>query len=251
MREAVDEDIVNTKKTAMKSKILSHHNGLLFIQAMDVLRMHRSKNSPRHDHDDTSRLLRKDSQSNKSAKSKSAKSVGCICDNSDHVAAPTQKEELDKCKHDLEELKTPVPEYLFVQMADGCIFEKDEDGSIPIHSTAFHEDTEQFSDKPFRYESTIPTYEFFDDFDSTYFPDDKPNSAITVVNEGGSEGVVISVFASAFNRTDEEGKPVYGYKLTQSEEQEAVKSLNDIMDGKDAEAYDHCSVFIDMLSVRK
>jgi len=43
MREAVDEDIVNTKKTAMKSKILSHHNGLLFIQAMDVLRMHRSK----------------------------------------------------------------------------------------------------------------------------------------------------------------------------------------------------------------
>ncbi len=242
-REAVDEDIVNAKKTAMKSKILSHHNGLSFVQAMDVLRMHRSKNHPRHDHDVSSRQLRKDSQS-KSAKSKGAKSVGCICYNynTDDIAV---NEELDQCKHDLEELKKPVPKYLFVQMADGCICEKDEDGSIFIHSTAFHKDTEQFSDKPFRYESTIPTYEFFDKFDSTYFPDVKPNAAITLVNEGESEGVVISVFASAFNRTDDEGKPVYGYKLTQSEEQEALESLKDIIDGKDTEVHDHCSVFID------
>ncbi len=244
-REAVNEAII-TKKSAIKSNILSNH-GVSFIQAMDVLRMHRGNRSFRHDHDESSRQLRKDSKSNKSSKSKSAKNVGCICDNTDDLSDQTQKEELDQCKQDLEELKKPSPAYLFVQMADGCIFKQDEDGSISIHSDDFLEDTEQFSDKPFRYESTVPTNEFFDKFDSTYFPDpdDKPNAAITLMDEGVSEGVVVSVFASAFHETDEEGKTVYGYKLTQSEEQDAVKSLKDIMDGKDTNVYDHCSVFID------
>jgi hypothetical protein len=65
----------------------------------------------------------------------------------------------------------------------------------------------------------------------------------------GSSGS-FGLFASAFNETDEdeEGETVYGYnyKLTQSEEQEAVKSLKDIMDGKDVKVYDHCSMFIDV-----
>jgi hypothetical protein len=56
-----------------------------------------------------------------------------------------------------------MPAYLFVcvQMADDRVFQRGEDGTVSIHSTAFLEDTEEFPDIPFRCESTEPTHEFF------------------------------------------------------------------------------------------
>jgi hypothetical protein len=228
-RGVVKKDITTTN---MKSPLNNSH-----IQALEALSMHRNEKNPRRD--DSSRQLRKDS--------KSAKNAGCLCgsDSTDVLAANTHKEDLDHCMQDLEEAKKPVPSYLYVQMADVCVFKQDEDGSVSIHSNSFLEDTEQFSNKPFRLESTVPTEEFFAEFDTTFFPGDKPNSAITLVDKGESEGVVVSVFASAFNATDGEGKTVYGYKLTQSDEQEGVNSLKNIMDGNDVKEYVHCSVFID------
>ena len=242
VRGAVNEDSTTTTTTNMESpcnnsKILSTHDTMMFVQGLEALR---SGKSPRRD-DYPFRQLRKDSKSAKM--SKSAKNTACLCGNSE---SSTHKQELDQCMHDLEEAKKPVQSFLFVQMADVCVFELGEDGSVSFYSNSFLEDTEQFSNKPFRLESTVPTHEFFGKFDSTYFPaGDKPNSAITLVDEEESEGLVVSVFASAFNSTDEEGNTVYGYKLTQSKEQEGVKSLNDIMDGKGVKEYAHCSVFID------
>ena len=233
-----DSTTTNMKSPLNNSQILSNHGTMMFVQALEALSMHHNEKNPRRD--DSSRQLRKDS--------KSAKNAGCLCgsDSTDVLAANTHKEDLDHCMQDLEEVKKPVPSYLFVQMADVCVFKQDEDGSVSIHSNSFLEDTEQFSDKPFRLESTVPTKEFFAEFDTTFFPaGDKPNSAITLVDKGGSEGLVVSVFASAFNTTDGEGKTVYGYKLTQSDEQEGVNSLKNIMDGNDVKEYVHCSVFID------
>ena len=39
--------------------------------------------------------------------------------------------------------------------------------------------------------------------------------------------------------------PTYVYKLEQSDEQDSVTSLSDVMAGKDKMTYDHCSIFID------
>ena len=44
---------------------------------------------------------------------------------------------------------------------------------------------------------------------------------------------------------DDPNGPTYVYKLEQSDEQDSVTSLSDVMGGKDKMTYDHCSIFID------
>ena len=215
-----------------------HGTGTTSIQAINSIRINRriDKGSPLRD--TFSRRLRKDSSNSYSKKSTKAKSNstknGCSCDgNADDIAA-TQKDDLEQCLNDLEELKnsTSTPNYLFVQMADRCIFEKDEDGAYRFYSnsTAFLQDTEVFSDKdkPFKLESTLPTQEIFETFDNTIFPNgDKPNSAITLIDEDTSEGVVValqSLLEPSMKLMRKEILFGLGYKLSQSPEQEAVKS---------------------------
>ena len=119
-----------------------HGTGTTSIQAINSIRINRriDKGSPLRD--TFSRRLRKDSSNSYSKKSTKAKSNstknGCSCDgNADDIAA-TQKDDLEQCLNDLEELKnstsTPTPSYLFVQMADRCIFEKDDEDGASIVS---------------------------------------------------------------------------------------------------------------------
>ena len=141
---------------------------------------------------------------------------------------------LDAC-----EAAATAPEWLFVQMADECTLLKEE-GTYLLESSKFHGDTELFTDRPFQYEKTQSTDEWFDNFDEL-FDDEKgmPNAALTIVDDT-SKGVVVSVFAEAYTKGDG-----YGYKLEQSNEQASIMSLDDLMDGNDSVTFDHCSMFID------
>ena len=140
------------------------------------------------------------------------------------------------------------PTYLFVQMADQCIFQTTDSGNLVLKSRHFHGDTVKFSDRPFTYEEEISTASFFDSFDDLFNADNggKPNAAITLVQNDESKDVVVSVFVKAVvkHRDDPDG-PTYVYKLEQSDEQDSVTSLSDVMGGKDKMTYDHCSIFID------
>ena len=147
-----------------------------------------------------------------------------------------------------EKEKEEGPQYLFAQMADQCSFQTTDSGNLVLKSRHFHGDTVKFSDRPFTYEEEISTESFFDSFDDTFNADNggKPNAAITLVQNDESKDVVVSVFVKAVvkHRDDPDG-PTYVYKLEQSDEQESITSLSDVMGGKDKMTYDHCSIFID------
>ena len=140
------------------------------------------------------------------------------------------------------------PEYLFVQMADQCTFQTTDSGNLVLKSRHFHGDTVKFSDRPFTYEEEISTESFFNIFDNAFHADKggKPNAAITLVQNDESKDVVVSVFVKAVvKHKDDPDGPTYVYKLEQSDEQDSVTSLSDIMGSKDKITYDHCSIFID------
>ena len=159
------------------------------------------------------------------------------------AALAEAEENLATCEEEEE-----APSYLFVQMADQCIFQTTDSGNFVLKSRHFHGDTVMFSDRPFEYEEDVATTSFFDDFDDTFNADygGKPNAAITLVQNDESKDVVVSVFVKAVvkHRDDPDG-PTYVYKLEQSDEQASVASLSDIMGGEDKMTYDHCSIFID------
>ena len=74
---------------------------------------------------------------------------------------------------------------------------------------------------------------------------------MTLVKDDESLGVVVSVFVNGYmkNSESEGDQAVYGYNLNQSEEQEKVKSLEELMGGDDKMEFDHCSFFIDAKEV--
>ena len=143
-----------------------------------------------------------------------------------------------------------APKWLFVQMADMCTLYRNEDGEYHIESSKFHKNTEWFTDRPFQFEATQPTSEWFKNF-TELFDDEKgmPNAALTIVHDDISRDVVVSVFAEGYIKdTEGEGGAeglTYGYKLEQSTSQESVMSLEALMDGEDSVTLDHCSMFID------
>ena len=143
------------------------------------------------------------------------------------------------------------PSYLFVQMADDCIFQITDNGNTVLKSQNFHGDTVIFSDRPFEYAETASTEFFFENFDDAFNDDNggKPNAAITLVTNDESKDIVVSVFVKAVvKHKDSPDGPTYVYKLEQSDEQAAVKSLSEVMGDKDKITYDHCSIFIDSYS---
>ena len=174
--------------------------------------------------------------STKSAKSKSAKAAQCGCE--------TYEAELAALK---EEMSTP--QWLFVQVADKCTL--DMSGDTPtIESATFHPDTEWFTDRPFQFEKTQLTQNWFANFNEMFSDEDGfPNAAMTLVKDDQSLGVVVSVFVNGYVEDGEgEGdQSVYGYNLNQSEEQKKVTSLEELMGGEDKVEFDHCSFFIDII----
>ena len=143
------------------------------------------------------------------------------------------------------------PSYLFVQMADDCTFQTTDSGNTVLKSRNFHGDTVLFSDRPFEYAETASTEFFFENFADAFNDDNggQPNAAITLVTNDESKDIVVSVFVKAVvHHKDNPDGPTYVYKLGQSDEQAAVKSLSDVMGDEDKITYDHCSIFIDSYS---
>ena len=133
-------------------------------------------------------------------------------------------------------------------MADQCTFELGSDGTYRFYSSDFLANTYQFTDMPFKEERKLPTGEFFSDFHTVYFRDNEhPNTAFTLVDEDNSDGVVVSALASAFVEypKGEQGTPLYGFVLDQSESQASARSLSDVLDGGNEKTHDHCSIFVD------
>eukprot|EP00984_Skeletonema_dohrnii_P015597 scaffold6773_cov115-Skeletonema_dohrnii-CCMP3373.AAC.7 len=166
--------------------------------------------------------------------SKSAKASSSSC-----------QAKLDTCQ-----AAASTPKWLFVQMADMCNLYRNEDGEYHIESSNFHKNTEWFTDRPFQFEATQSTSEWFKNF-TELFDDETgmPNAALTIVHDDISRDVVVSVFAEGYIK-DTEGEgggegQTYGYKLEQSTSQESAMSLDDLMDGDDSVTLDHCSMFID------
>ena len=160
------------------------------------------------------------------------------------------KEERDTCKAELAELKLKdsLPEWLFVQQADDCHMKQDEDGQIVLESANFLSDTEQFTDRPFTYESTIQTSDWFENGFNEMFGgsvDGWPNTAMAMVNNDESKGTVVSVYSFAYSYIDQDGKTIYGYKLEQSGEQAQVMSLGEVLGGANEVVIQHCAFFID------
>ena len=157
---------------------------------------------------------------------------------------------LEKVEAELEVCKAEAatPTWLFVQMADMCTLYRDEFGVYHLESSKFHSDTELFTDRPFKLEETMPTIDWFSNFDELFDGGKgKPNAALTIVDDDESKDVVVSVFAEAYTKKDlfDEGVQTYGYKLEQSTSQANVVALEKLMDGKDSVVFDHCSMFIE------
>ena len=126
-------------------------------------------------------------------------------------------------------------------MADTCILYRDDDGVFRLESNKFHKDTEWFSDRPLRYEKSESTSDWFNNFNELFDDGDgMPNAALTIVDDGMSKDVVVSVFAEGYVKDEE----TYGYKLEQSAEQQSVMALEELMNG-DGATFDYCSMFID------
>ena len=186
------------------------------------------------------RKLKPDSTKSSKNDSKSSKAQYGSCD--------TIEAELTDIKAKLAALQEEMTQaqWLFVQAADKCVL--DISGDTPtIESTHFHGDTEMFTDRPLTYANTTSTQNWFTKFNELFNDGDGwPNTAMTFVNDDESVGVVMTAFVKGYIKKDGEGnQTIYGYNLNQSEEQAKVKSLEDVMGGKDKVEFDHCSFFID------
>ncbi len=222
-----------------RSTITQHPNQYHFLafQALQSLRESREKrllevSSSSHE----SRELKPDSAKSAKNDSKSSKAQ-CGCD--------MVEAELADVKAKLAALQQP--QLLFTQAADKCVLNMS--GDTPtIESAHFHGDTVVFTDRPLTNENTTSTASWFNNFNEFFNDGDGwPNTAMTFVNEDESVGVVVTAFVNGYIKDEEGNRTIYGYDLNQSEEQKTVRSLEEIMGGKDKVEFDHCSFFIDAL----
>ena len=116
-----------------------------------------------------------------------------------------------------------------------------------MESSMFLDYTEEFSDRPFQYENTIPTSIWFGSRFNNIFEDSKdgwPNAAISLVDDDESKGIVVSAFVNGYV-INQDDTAIYGYELDQSEDQASVMSLEELLGDEDERIFDHCSFFID------
>ena len=222
------------------SKLINQHHFLTF-QALQALRESREKrllevSSSSH----ASRQLKPDSAKSAKNDSKSSKAQ-CGSELAD------VKAELADVKAKLAALQQP--QWLFVQAADKCVLNMSGDKPT-IESENFLEHTELFTDRPLTFENRTSTAHWFEHFNELFNDGDGwPNTAMTFVNDDESVGVVVTAFVNGYTKDGEDNQTIYGYDLNQSEEQKKIKSLEEIMGGKDKVEFDHCAFFIDTMFI--
>ena len=109
------------------------------------------------------------------------------------------------------------------------------------------DETYVFSDRPYRIAYSMPTEEFFENFDDMFSKETggKPNGAMTLRHKDTHEfeGPLIAVYVDAAYKKSS-GKFVY--ELSQSKDQEEVNALDEFFeDGDVVVEYESCSLFID------
>ena len=164
-------------------------------------------------------------------------------------------DKLDKCRFKLEtcEKEADAPTLLFTQMGQSCKLKRKERGDgNPYYewsSKDMDDETYVFSDRPYRIAYSMPTEEFFENFDDTFSKETggKPNGAMTFRHKDTNEfeGPLIAVYVDAAYKKSS-GKFVY--ELSQSKEEKEVNALDEFFDDGDVVEYESCSLFIDTIS---
>jgi len=160
-------------------------------------------------------------------------------------------EELAQCKADLKIANHTDSGSLYVQMANKCKLSR-VGGMYTLSSSDMFDETWAFKDRPIRYETTMTTQDFFNDFDKIFSEDTGgfPNGAITFVSEDdltefNGPLVTVMIKASVMERNDETGMILYTYELKQEGTQASIIPLDDFFDNEDEVEYADCSLFID------
>lgn len=167
------------------------------------------------------------------------------------------KKKLQECEASLQETQATLnaPSFLFIQMAQSCTLEMTA-GRYYLKSSDMDIDTYMFSDKPFRYASTLPTSYFVGYLFDEIFADEKPNAGFTfnVYNnqsEASFEGPLISIVLKSQEISLQDDKTtMVVYELAQSAEQVKATPLSAFFpvidpDGSASLTYELCSIFID------
>ena len=131
-RDAANSDVVSSR----------HLHPVTLVQTLDVLRdgrrAHRKKSKQQLLDDPLRHLRRVQEEDGKTTTCEAA-----LAEAEENLAAYEEKEE---------EEEEEVPNYLYVQMADQCIFQTTDSGNSVLKSRHFHGETVKFSDRPFTYE---------------------------------------------------------------------------------------------------
>ena len=159
---------------------------------------------------------------------------------------------LDKCRTKLDkcEKEADAPTFLFTQMGQSCKLKRKERGDgTPFYewsSKDLDDETYVFSDRAYRIAYSIPTEEFFENFDDAFSKETggRPNGAMTFRHKDTNEfeGPLIAVYVDAAYKKSS-GKFVY--ELSQSKDEEEVNALDEFFDDGDVVEYESCSLFID------
>ena len=175
---------------------------------------------------------------------------------SDRRLGMSCSEKLDKCRSKLDkcEAEAAEPTLLFTQMGQTCKLKRKERGDDDNGGKYYYEwsskdmddETYVFSDRPYRIAYSMPTEEFFENFDDTFSEETggRPNGVMTLRHKDTSvfEGPLITVYVEAAYKKSSDK---FVYELSQSKDQKEVNALDDFFEDGDVVEYESCSLFID------
>ena len=178
---------------------------------------------------------------------------------SDRRVGMSCSDKLDKCRSKLDkcEAEADAPTLLFTQMGQTCKLKRKERGDDDDGGKYYYEwsskdmddETYVFSDRPYRIAYSMPTEEFFENFDDTFSEETggRPNGVMTLRHKDTNEfeGPLIAVYVEAVYKKSS-GKFVY--ELSQSKDQKEVNALDEFFEDGDVVEYESCSLFIDTIS---
>ena len=161
-------------------------------------------------------------------------------------------DKLDKCRSKLDkcQAEADAPKLLFTQMGQSCKLKRKERGDGKRYyewsSKDMDDETYVFSDRPYRIAYSMPTVEFFQNFDDTFSEETggRPNGAMTLRHKDTDEfeGPLIAVYVeAAYQKSSDK----FVYELSQSKDQEELNALDEFFEDGDVVEYESCSLFID------
>lgn len=167
----------------------------------------------------------------------------CVAVISTAMTAPTKVTK--KEKNASSSSSSTVLSLLAFQPARGCTIRKETSTrgtttSYHLVGTVDRKATVLFSDRPARVAKNVFTRAFVDNFDAI-FVSSRPNTVISLANEGDDPLIVVITGASILRTDEEDGSLVIEYDIEQLGSQSEVSSIEEFV------GYDRqdCSIFVD------